>query len=73
MSKPEWKDAPPLAMWLGQDSDGVWYWWELKPIITGADNEPFWMPEIPSQDVKFWRAGPDSITIDWKLTLEPRP
>lgn len=31
--KPEWKDAPLWAMYLAQDADGEWYWFECEPFI----------------------------------------
>lgn len=30
---PDWSDAPSWAEWLAQDSDGWWYWYEVKPRI----------------------------------------
>lgn len=29
--KPDWKDAPSWAVWLAQDKDGEWYWYEKRP------------------------------------------
>ena len=29
--KPDWDFAPDWAMWLGQDPDGDWYWYEAEP------------------------------------------
>jgi len=35
MSKPDWKLAPSWAMWLAQDDDGNWCWYENKPEWAG--------------------------------------
>lgn len=29
--KLDWKDAPGWALWLAQDEDGDWYWYENEP------------------------------------------
>jgi hypothetical protein len=34
--KPDWKDAPEWAMWLAQDEDGDWFWYENKPVRVGG-------------------------------------
>lgn len=38
MDKPDWKDAPEWAMWLGLDSDGYGYWFSHKPeLLDGLE------------------------------------
>lgn len=33
MSKPDWKDAPQWARYLAKNSNGDWWWHELKPEV----------------------------------------
>jgi hypothetical protein len=33
--KPDWKDAPDWARFLGMDWFGIWWWFENKPISHG--------------------------------------
>lgn len=75
MSKPEWKDAPEWAMFLAQDEDGDWTWWEGVPTVT-EENEPYWMPSmgaIQGNLFKFQKAFSCDQNPDWKETLESRP
>lgn len=38
MAKPDWKDAPEWAMWLGIDSDGCVFWFSHKPeLLDGIE------------------------------------
>jgi hypothetical protein len=43
--KPDWKDAPEWAKWLGRDQFGVWWWFELEPDYvmkwTGSSSTGF--------------------------------
>jgi hypothetical protein len=41
MNKPEWKDAPEWANWLAMDGDGIWFWYEVEPILD-EEYDPFW-------------------------------
>ena len=63
MNKPDWKDAPEWANWLACDYDGVWVWYEKKPIKT----ESMWFPE----EGECLCTG--SINRNWEESLEPRP
>lgn len=39
--KPDWKDAPEWANWLGQDVFGAWYWLEdVQPEVEFRVQEP---------------------------------
>jgi len=77
MRKPLWKDAPTWAMWLAQDKDGEWGWWNLKPDKTAS----LWTQAIENQDeFDFLTAGyidRDGLRFtmpeDWTKTLEARP
>lgn len=40
--KPDWKDAPEWAMWLAQDCNGDWYWFEEKPHAIGYGDAFEW-------------------------------
>lgn len=60
--KPDWKDAPPWANWLVQDSHGEWNWWE---------NEPF-------QAARYWWCSDGQterayVGDKWKHSKEKRP
>lgn len=73
MSKPDRNKAPGWAMWLAQDNDGTWYWWEREPVVTGGHDD-FWMSGLPGRVGKFMRVIPRGvIPVDWTKTLEPRP
>lgn len=69
MNRPDWKDAPDWAMFLAQDKDGEWCWWNLKPVITCT----LWTQGSPEKDYYFASAGYYVRTINWQETLEPRP
>ena len=67
MSKPDWEDAPNFAMWLAQDWNGRWYWYECKPrsyTIRWSRGKAFML----ACD-RF--AG--QVNKNWKNTLERRP
>lgn len=59
--KPDWKDAPDWAMWLAQDTNGDWYWYEIEPTFMGDE----WSPN----DGRACKAG----SSDFELAPEPRP
>lgn len=58
--KPDWKDAPEWANYLAKDSNGVWYWYALKPKL-GAHS---WIASA-----NFALAGNEG---SWAETLEKR-
>jgi hypothetical protein len=63
MNKPDWKDAPEWANWLGCNVDGDWFWFEDEPAPNNKGS--FHVPTF-----KFILAGkPDP----WNLPLERRP
>lgn len=69
MSKPEWKDAPSWAMWLAQDKDGEWCWWNIEPRTTAS----LWTQGIPEEIYFCESAGYFEKNPDWQSTLEARP
>lgn len=59
-----WKDAPEWARWLAMDRDGIWFWFEWRPVIL--------------DDIGVWQAprGRKRAAIpsgDWKATRRERP
>lgn len=65
MSKPDWKNSPDWAMWLAQDEDGDWGWYEIKPVLGG------WSWIWDHGDWAFCEF--DGRADDWAKSLEPRP
>jgi hypothetical protein len=68
MNKPDWKDAPDWAMWLGLDSDGAGYWFSHEPeLLDGWE----WTTDGVTPDRKCEHAGEfDDSGCPY---LEPRP
>lgn len=65
MSKPDWKTAPEWAMWLAQDEDGDWGWYEIKPVLGSWS----WI-----WDFGDWALCEfDGRADDWTKSLEHRP
>lgn len=64
MSKPKWEDAPEWAKFLAQDEDGMWCWFESRPVIQKGDDG--W------SGGKRWMVA-DPVPTVWKATLERRP
>lgn len=62
-NKPKWVDAPELAGWLAQSSDGCWFFHERTPTAGSA----FWISAVKSS------AGHGEVLGDWRDTLEKRP
>lgn len=64
MNKPSWSEAPSWAMWLAQNDDGQWYWYENKPLV--CINMGYHCAE---------RGRYEEATCeeDWDDTLESRP
>jgi hypothetical protein len=69
MNRPEWKDAPEWAMFLAQDKDGEWCWWNLEPALTYS----LWTQGEPGDSYRFETAGYYECKWPWMETLEPRP
>ena len=68
MSKPDWKDAPSWAQWLGVDSDGEGYWFSIEPEMIGGWE---WTTDGVTEGRKCEHAGSyDDIGCPY---LEPRP
>ena len=67
MSKPNWVTAPDWARWLGQDIDGSWWWYLVKPF---ADAEGFFEPCAMT---RYRPAGNGERNAEWQETLEHRP
>lgn len=62
--KPDWKDAPVWAQYLAMDHDGVWWWYEHKPIkLFGNEG---W-------HVRQGRSLQASRFTHWGRSLEQRP
>lgn len=63
--KPDWKDAPTWAKYLAMDADGVWYWYENKPVKLGDDES--W--------TEFTGRQPEQASsfTNWRKSLEQRP
>ena len=59
--KPDWKDAPEWAQWLAMDEDGVWVWYENKPVLKVRI---FFPSSGKYQDAK---------RLGFRESLEPRP
>lgn len=75
MNKPDWKDAPEWAQWLAQDSDGEWYWFEVKPVLTESNDDSgegvFMYPLSEyKNDLLSGLAGKDCYNPNWRDTLE---
>lgn len=61
-NKPSWKNAPEWANYAAMDSQGMWYWYENKPVrVTDA-----W-------DVKDFGKSHVAEVIGWEDSLEERP
>lgn len=67
MSKPDWKDAPEWAQWLGKDANGDWWWYETEPKVMLDDTDT---PVSWNFGGKCAYAGADDPV---ELPLEPRP
>lgn len=65
--KPEWKDAPEWAMWLAQDGDGFWCWFQKKPYLPEGLRDWLW-----NNGTEYEIAGLDKAG-EWRKSLERRP
>lgn len=63
--KPDWKDSPEWAKYLAQDQDGLWWWYESKPIIS----YDAWVPVDGDEFEEAELLYGDS----WKETLQEKP
>lgn len=63
--KPDWSTAPDWANYLAKDSNGQWYWFEKKPLLSMM----FWIVN-PSNDGKSEIVSEDSW---WRNSLEEKP
>lgn len=61
--KPDWKDAPNEALFLAQDDDGNWHWFEDRPVYVRASGE--WYADFGMMKCPAYPRGID--------TLERRP
>ena len=64
--KPNWDDAPDWANWLAQDKNGVWTWFENKPLVELVHGK--FVSNYPVA-----RFGKASDVKSWQQTLEQRP
>lgn len=71
MSKPLWKDAPEWAMWLAQDKDGWWSWWNKQPVPE--DRAESWSQGDPMIDWQYLDVSVGDLPDNWKEQLEERP
>lgn len=39
---PDWSDSPDWAQYLAQNSDGSWWWHEMRPTPVGNGQPSFW-------------------------------
>ena len=63
----DWSKAPDWAQWAATDSNGVVYWYEVKPYVDRFSNR--WMPS--RREV---RPAPDAhCPVNWEESLEERP
>lgn len=63
--KPDWKDAPEWANFLAMDADGVWAWFEKKPVWNRVAH--MW-----SCDCGKWENATEAAPL-LLPTVEPRP
>lgn len=62
--KPSWSEAPSWAMWLAQNDDGQWWWYEEKPILCS---------HMGCFCEEGGRSEEATYAEDWEDTLEQRP
>jgi hypothetical protein len=68
---PHWIDAPEWAQWLAQDADGIWHWFDEKPMqVIGVNKWGTWHG-CPDASERWARKTP--CYRDWTKTLEARP
>ena len=62
-----WSKAPDWAQWAATDSNGVVYWYGVKPYVDRFSNR--WMPS--RREVR--QALDAHCPVNWEDTLEERP
>lgn len=62
--KPSWSEAPSWAMWLAQNDDGQWWWYENKPEVCHS---------MGYHCAESGRSEEATYEEDWDDTLEARP
>jgi hypothetical protein len=65
MDKPCWSDAPSWAMYLAQNDDGKWWWYEKKPSLSRRMGFHF------SESGGEYKEA--TYKLDWENSLEDRP
>lgn len=70
MSKPEWSEAPVWAMWLAQDFDGDWRFFEEEPCFRDWCGDPYWWVGPGIGKVTASKGEPND---NHRNTLEKRP
>lgn len=63
-NKPDWSKAPEWAKWWAIDSDGVAYWYEMKPYPKSTGD---WTG-VPGRA----QIDPFRISFKWTETLHGR-
>ena len=77
--KPDWEKAPKEYSWWAVDSNGVSYWYRMKPRLSDETLVPQWYLNERDEGEKVGapaikdREGFDMEGIDWKKTLMKRP
>ena len=66
---PSWDDAPDWARWLAQDSNGVWWFYELEPRA----NEDCDCWDVGDDDSSASSRSKGTVLGDWRDTLQARP
>lgn len=65
---PPWSEAPPWAMYMAQDEDGEWWWYEKEPRPF---DEGTWLEG--SIHGLVLKAETGSNNPNWRDTLQKRP
>jgi hypothetical protein len=66
MIKPDWSKAPKWAKWVAEDEDGVWHWYEKKPVILTKYCRVWDYVDGEVEEVKHF----ENL---WKYSLSRRP
>ena len=64
--KPSWKNAPIWANFLSKYRDGMWYWYEYKPVITNHYSD-WWF------NFEGGQVAVAQFSEPWESSLEARP
>lgn len=68
VDKPSWSEAPDWALWLAQDANGEWWWFDFPPVLE-CD---FWQPPLDHRPFLSAFAGISSPPEDYTKTLQYR-